>query len=391
MLNFLDLCIVFLLLIQARRWANYGFVRGFMSVVAFWIGVLFAIIIAPKVVRLVSDAYMRVSVTVLLIVVIASVAGFIGKVIGGKLHIALHKIKLGQLNKITGVVFGFLSTLFVVWLLAAVLHNSPSVSLNTQIRNSSILRVLDNYLPSTSVALNKISETIINNNFPKVFIGPEPSEIEPTESTSSVDVQLALRVVGRSTVRIESYGCGGIKYGSGFVAAPNVVITNAHVVSGIDTPYVSDKNGQHQSEVILYDPDIDIAILRTSDLAGQPLILNDNVYNRGTKAVALGYPGGRNLQAVSASILQNVYAQGRNIYGSSIVSRPISILQTTVINGNSGGPVVISDGSVIGVIFARSESVANVGYSIRSSIVSTLLQKALSSNQTVSTLACSEL
>jgi S1-C subfamily serine protease len=390
MVNMLDLLIVLLLIVQAKRWAEYGFVRGFMSMVAFWVGVLASVLIVPSVVRSFGDPFMRLSLSVLIIVLIASTMGLIGKIIGGKLHLVLHKIKLGQLNKFAGMAFSVVSTLFIVWLLASIFSSAPFISLNRQIRGSAILQALDNRLPPAPTVLSRLSDAISVSGFPKVFIGPEPSSIEPTDPPSSVDLQLALRAAGKSTVRIESYGCGGIKFGSGFVAAPDIVITNAHVVSGVDEPYITDANGQHRSEVILFDPELDIAVLRTSNLAGAPLKLAEFDYPRGTKAVALGYPGGKNLKAVPASVTQNVFAQGRNIYGYSVVNRPVSILQTSVISGNSGGPVVLSDGTVIGVIFARSESLRNVGFAIRSSEVVPLLDQALQRNQPVSTQSCSE-
>lgn len=388
-MNLLDFLIIILVLSQAVRWAEYGFSRGFFSLAGYWIGVILGAMIVPFFITLIQDPLGKLLVVLIVILGSASIVGSLGRLIGQKLFHLLNKVRLNWIDGIAGSVFSVLVTLGVVWLVAAMFSGMPFKGINQQIRGSAIIQTLDDTLPPAPAVLARIGGLINPNNFPQAFLGPEPQPIEPVDAPSSEEMAAALKAAGRSTVRIESIGCGGQLTGSGFVATEDLIVTNAHVIAGVNQPTVVDVNGRHRAEVVYFDPDIDLAVLRVDgELAGTPLALAESDYQRGTTGATLGYPRGGPLEAVPAAVLRPIDAMGLNIYGQRTAVRPIYILQTEVVSGNSGGPVVLTDGTVIGVIFARSEADDNTGYAIRSSEVIPALRQAQQAVSNVSTGNC---
>jgi S1-C subfamily serine protease len=172
------------------------------------------------------------------------------------------------------------------------------------------------------------------------------------------------------------------------VVAPGIVVTNAHVVAGIKHPVVIDQSGRHATVTILYDPRLDVAVLRVPGLADPSLRLDSSLVARGTQAVWLGYPGGGPFTYGPAGVMAAFDATGLDIYGNAQVTREIYELDAIIRPGNSGGPLVLPDGEVVGVVFARSTTNSNVGYALSSPAVLSEVQKAETSGSPTSDGAC---
>jgi S1-C subfamily serine protease len=183
-------------------------------------------------------------------------------------------------------------------------------------------------------------------------------------------------------------GCGGVQTGSGFIVSSGLVLTNAHVVAGISNPEVEDARGSHSSMPVLFDPQTDVALLRTSGLAGSVLPLAGGEAQRGQGGAVLGYPGGGRFNAGAAAVLRRFSAIGRDIYGRALTRRDIYQLQATIKQGNSGGPFVRRDGTVLGVVFAASTSEPNVGYALTSKEVLPKVRQGERSSSRASTGSC---
>lgn len=387
-MSVLDVLIIITVLVQSAWWAKTGFTHGFFSLAGFWLGFIGGAALAPHALTLTADPLLRMLAAVAIILGLAFIAGSIGQVIGVRLSGITKRLRLGIADGILGAVFGAMVTLVIIWLLAAVLSGVPYREVNREIRNSTVLQTMNQVLPDAPAVISGIASLINPEGFPRVFLGPEPRPVEPVEQPSTKEVAAAIETAGASTVRLEGAGCGGVVTGSGFVAAPGMVVTNAHVVAGIVNPSVVDTNGQRQAEVIYFDADKDIAIMKTANLAGKPLRIRENAQNRGAGTVALGYPGGGRLSGTPAAILRQIDARGLNIYGEKTVMRSMYELQTEVTSGNSGGPVVLPDGTVAGMIFARSESEQGIGYALTSQEILTALETARSSSEPVATGSC---
>ncbi len=387
-MNLLDVVILLLLFIQATRWAQYGFSRRFFSLAGFWIGIAIGALATPYAMRIADDPLVKFTIALALVFIFAAIVGALGRIAGDKISHLLNKVHLERVDKLAGSIFSIVATLAIVWFIASIFSGAPLQGLNRQIRGSAIIQELNRVLPPPPEVFSRISGLINPRGFPQIFIGPEPQPIGPVDPPSSEEVAAALDAAGTSVVRLESVGCGGIVYGSGFVVSPNIIVTNAHVVAGIDQPSVVDQNGRHRAEVIYFDAALDMAVLRSANLAGEPLPISNTAQSRGTVGTALGYPGGGPLKAEPASILRSITARGLDIYGNRIVERQVYMLQANVENGNSGGPVVLADGTVIGMIFARSDADDNIGYAVAARELIPRIDQALANNQPIETGAC---
>jgi S1-C subfamily serine protease len=167
-----------------------------------------------------------------------------------------------------------------------------------------------------------------------------------------------------------------------------LVVTNAHVVAGVDHPMVVDDHGPHQTTVLLFDPSYDLAVMRVVGLDEPSLTLDPDQVSRGVEAAVLGYPEGGPFTVDPAGIMAVFEAEGRDIYGRVLTVRNVYEIQATVRPGNSGGPLVQPDGQVIGVVFSRSTTSGDIGYALTSPGVLSRVVRAVSESKAAGTGAC---
>ena len=384
----LDIIIAVVVLIQAIYWAKIGCLQGVVSIVGFWSGFIAGALLAPIVLIFFDDPGLSILIAFAVLFGSAALVGMIGKLIGRQANRLSLMLRLGPLNSILGAVTGAGITLAGIWLIASLFSGIPFRQINHQIAGSSILQSMNETLPPAPAVISGIGTLINPQSFPQVFIGPGPRPVEPVDEPTTAEVESALAAAGLSTVRIEGSGCGGVVTGSGFIVEDGFVATNAHVVAGIERPQVVDTDGQREATVVYFDPLQDIAILRADNLAGEVLEISEELRPRGTAAVALGYPEGGRLRGSSAAILRSLEARGFDIYGEQAVNRSMYEIQSEIISGNSGGPIVLPDGTVIGIVVSRSASIENVGYGVVASEVVSALEQARGVTSSVSTQRC---
>jgi len=386
--NVLDLIIVIAVLMAVGRGATSGFVRQIFSLGGFLGGLMLGAAIAPYFGRLVGDPALRSVIILLVVLAVATAIGGLGEVAGHYLAHWAEKLRIGALDNILGAVFGGITILLSFWLIASMIVGTPYLALNQFVNGSGIIRSLDRSLPPAPTVISRLVRLVDPNGFPRVFTGLEPLVGGSVTPATTAEVASAIRADQASTVKVEGSGCGGLVSGSGFVAAAGVGMTNAHVVAGIANPTVIDAFGRHNATVVEFDPNMDIAVLRADNLAGPVLPLETKEMAPGTHAVVLGYPGGGPFAAVEAGIIDERLATGRNIYDAGITDREIYSLQTVVQPGNSGGPLVLADGRVIGLVFARSENNSNLGYALTAAEITARLHDAINSRGSTGSGAC---
>jgi S1-C subfamily serine protease len=387
-MNLVDLLIIIVVIFAIVRGIESGFICQLGSLGGFLLGLILGSWIAPIATKFIINSTNRGLIALVIIFTMALGLGSLGEYLSLKLNQSTIVRKLGPIDAALGAVFGATIMVLSSWLMANLLLNLHSTSLNQQITNSVIIRKLDSTLPPTPTVISRLGRLFSTSGFPQVFVGLEPTPGAPLPPPSESAIRAAYDRDAASTVKIEGEGCGGIIEGSGFVAASSTIITNAHVVAGIAHPYVLDQAGRHAATVIWFNPDLDVAVLHTEGLAGGALPILDGESTRGTNAAILGYPGGGSLRANAAVILDEVTATGRNIYDSGVVRRNIYELQGQVVPGNSGGPLTDLDGTVIGLIFAKSQNDSNIGYALTAPEIHGELSKALASNKVASTGRC---
>ena len=175
-----------------------------------------------------------------------------------------------------------------------------------------------------------------------------------------------LAVAARSVVRIggTAYACGQNQTGTGFVVAPGRVVTNAHVVAGVDSPIVEAPDGQTvEGRVVYFDSDDDLAVVAVDGLAAAPLALASGLAV-GDAAIVDGYPYGGPFTSGAAEVLAVSVEQLPDIYGTQRSAREVYTLAAVIRPGNSGGPLLGTDGTVAGVVFARSAADDELGYAM---------------------------
>lgn len=387
-MNLVDIAIVVLLVAAAVHGISQGAALQVLSFGGFWAGLAVGAALSPAFSGLASGAFGRAFISLFVLFGAAVIGGAAGRLLGTHAWGALRRLKLGGFDSALGSVVAIGATLLAVWLFALLLSVGPTRQVAAAIHDSAIVRTLTERLPPAPTVFSRLQNLIDTTGFPRVFEGLEPVPAEPVDLPGDPAVRAAVESAGRATVRIVGLGCGGVQTGSGFVVGPNLVMTNAHVVAGIDRPTVEDANGRHEATAVLFDPDLDVAVLRTSGLAAGPLGVLDDGVERGRGGAFLGFPGGGEFRAGAAAVIRRFEAVGRDIYGRNLTSRDVYQLQAQVRQGNSGGPFVTEDGTVLGVVFAASTNDPNVGYALTSAQVTPSIEQARGRTGAVDTGPC---
>jgi S1-C subfamily serine protease len=386
----LDVLIILFALSAIYRGFEIGFVRQLFSTLGFFGGLFLGAWLQNHTVNIAHTPAGKAAMTLLTTLGCALLLLTIGEYVGLRLK---HRVMLKRVNAFDNGFGSFLSVvslLISAWLLAAIVGSLPYQNVQSGIHSSHIVRTMNHILPPAPGVIAGLGHLIDPNGFPQVFIGSEPSPRQGVGTPSLGSLASAVNRDRPSVVKVEGQGCGGIVEGSGFVVGSELIATNAHVIAGIKHPFVEDSNGIHSATPIWFDPDLDFAVLRVSNLAGPSLVISQKHINSGTPAAALGYPGGGAFTAGAAAVLDQFTATGRNIYGRGSTARDIYEIKANIIPGNSGGPLIAGDGTVIGVVFAESTSYEHVGYALTTSQISSSVNQAAAANQSVRTGRCAE-
>lgn len=257
----------------------------------------------------------------------------------------------------------------LAWVFGAVALQAPGTTqLRADVQRSAILRELNELLPPSGPVINALSR-----------VDPVPSISGPTTPVAAPDAAIAsdpdVERAGLSVVRVLGTACGLGVEGSGWVAAPGLVVTNAHVVAGEDDTTIATQDGASiDATPVLYEPGNDLAVLSVeADLPALPIAEDPR---SGTGGAVLGYPENGPFAASPARLGETQTAISQDSYGNGPIQRQIVFLRGRVRSGNSGGPLVDSAGRVLGTLFASTTSGPSGGFAIPNSIVSSSLNRA---------------
>ncbi|WP_073947142.1 MarP family serine protease [Streptomyces kebangsaanensis] len=388
-MDLLDLLLVLVILVYAASGYRRGLVAGCVSLAGFVGGAAVGVWILPWVMDFVTRGTTAATVTAVLTVLVPAV---VGHELAGRLALRLRReLDHGPLRAADGVggaVANSVAVLIVAWVAASVLGASSSPVVTSAIRDSKLLGAVQNAMPDTTPAwFSRATSALTEAGFPQVF---NPFENEPAAGVarpSGDSVTASATAAARlSTVKIEGISGNQGREGSGFVYARRHVMTNAHVVAGIDNPTVrvGGVGRSYEARVVLFDPDRDVAVLYVPGLRA-PVLRFDDTATRGEAAVVAGYPQDGNLDLQAATVANRIRATGRNIYNNATVTREIYSIRSTVRPGNSGGPLLTTDGRVFGVVFARSTSDSETGYVLTVAEVASDARRAASATTPVDT------
>jgi S1-C subfamily serine protease len=387
--NLLDAIIIVLLVLAAVN----GFRRGASLQLSTYVGLLAGLVLgavlAPRVAGLASTSFAQAALALVVLLAFAAIGDALGWLVGTRIWVLARRSALGGVDSAAGTLVALVASLLAIWFIGLNLVSGPFPSVSRQIRGSAVIRTIDAALPRPPSLLAEVRQFLNRFGFPEVFADLPPAPAGPVDEPSNQEIQAAIDVAAPSTVKIVGRACGAIQEGSGFVAAQGYVVTNAHVVAGVRDPVVQHQNGGSLEAVtVLFNPDLDIAVLRVDGDAGPVLDMEGADVNRGTPGAVLGYPGGGGLTAGAGAVRRELTAVGRDIYGESTVERQVYEMQASVRPGNSGGPFVDIEGDVIGVVFAASTTDPHVGYALTSPEVIPEVNESEGRTQPTSTGDC---
>lgn len=389
-MNVLDVALIALLAFAGLSGYRRGLALQAFAFGGLLVGLALGALIAPSVAGLAESAGARAGVAAVTLLVFAAAGDTAGWFLGHRVRERARGTRFGTADAMGGSVVAVVASLLAIWFVALNLVNGPFPSVAREIKGSVVVRTLDGALPEPPSLLAQVQRFFDRFGFPDVFSGIPPLPAAPVEPPSAADVQAALDFGARSTVKIYGEACGHVQEGSGFVADERYVVTNAHVLAGVDDPVVETGAGASQhATTVLFDPDLDIAILFIRDPAGSVLALAEEEVERGDDGAVIGYPGGGPLSSSPAAVLRPIEgAVGHDIYGTGDAVRSVLELQVVVRPGNSGGPFVLADGTVAGVVFAASSAEDDVGYAIGAEEVRPRLVDAVGTTSEVGTGPC---
>jgi S1-C subfamily serine protease len=387
-MTWVDAVVLVIVAAAAIQGLRLGAIVLVLSFGGFLVGLYFGARLASVTVSGVHAQSDRTAVALGTMVGVAVVCGVGGRLLGNFAFARIHRGFLGSVDAVLGVMVAVVASLLTVWLLANTLINTSSIALNASIVRSRIIRSLDSVLPAPPSVFSQVQGFLSSEGFPPVFAQLAPASAGPVSLPSNSQLAQAVIHAGLSTVKVIGVGCGQIQEGSGFLVEPGLVVTNAHVIAGISHPMVEDAAGSHSTSVVWFDPSYDLAVMRVSGLTEQPLVLDPASVPRGTDSAVLGYPGGGPFRVAAAGVMAEFEAEGRDIYGRGLTVRNVYEIQSAVRPGNSGGPLVLPSGEVIGVVFSRSTTNSDIGYALTSPGVLSEVDKARSATRAVGTGGC---
>lgn len=285
----------------------------------------------------------------------------VGMLIGKKVHLKLPQ-STKSVDRVGGSFAGVAGTAISLWLLLPAAVDVPGV-VAQMVRNSRIAQAIDSTAPKPPNTLRALRGLVGEGQFPQVFEALRPApKLGPPPIASGLSDEVATQV-SASTVRVEGPACDRTQEGSGFVVAPELVVTNAHVVAGEDKTELIRTDGEHiKAKVIYFDPNRDLALLDAPNIDRNPLPMG--VANVGTIGAVFGYPGGGPLELSPFEVREQVTAVGRDLYDSSQTRRKVLILASSLAPGDSGSALVDAAGRLVGVAFAIAPDRPGTAYAL---------------------------
>jgi S1-C subfamily serine protease len=298
-----------------------------------------------------------------------------------------------RLDDLGGALVSVVAVVLVVWLVAAPLGSSSLPWLARSVKNSAILGTVDRVMPEQAKALSEsLRQTVDTRGFPDVFDGLTPTRARPVPEPDPTLANSPLVLSAHSSV-VKVLGnapsCSRRIEGSGFIYSTEHVMTNAHVVAGTRSNTVEINGARRAGQVVYYDPQRDLAVLYVPGLRG-PVMRFGRPAQSGSDAIVLGFPLDGPYDAQSARVRDRREITGPDIYNTGKVTREVYTIRGLVRSGNSGGPMVGTDGSVLGVIFAAAADDPQTGFAITADEASTVAVAGQSRTQPMGTGPCAD-
>lgn len=391
----LDLLLILLGIGALFAGFRQGFITGLGTAAGFIVGWILGRLLSPLVETLSEGTTAMENLGVLMLLasmplVLSVLFAFAGSGIGAWTKRSMDS-DLGQgIDAIGGTVTAGVVYVLVVWLAAGFVRTTPLVEPNRWVADATVIAAIDRTIPySSQSALGGLAAGLNATGFPQVFSG-QPEQIrgvgEPDQAMVDVGRQVEDSVVKITTT---ATSCATGSEGSGFVYRDGLVATNAHVVAGSSelAVQVGGKGRPYSAEVVEFDAEADVAVLRVQDLEAPALDFGDGL-GSGDDSVVVGFPANGPYTISPARVREKINARGLDIYDENSVVREVYSVRGIVREGNSGGPLIDAQGDVVGMVFARSATDDETGYALTRAEIADELEAGASSHTPQPTGQC---
>jgi S1-C subfamily serine protease len=391
--SFVDLVLIALALLFALSGFRQGLLVSATSIVGFLGGaVLGAQLAGPVADRIDGSSVTRVFAA--LVVVLAGallgqiVAGAVGR--GLRSRVTWEPAKV--VDSVAGAVVSAAAVLLVAWMVASPLASSPFPGVSSQVRQSALVQAVDRAVPEgVRSVYNNLRDAIDRRGLPDVLDPLTPTQVRnvPAPDQALLNSPVVDKVKD-SVVKVSGIApsCSRQIDGSGFVYAPERVMTNAHVLAGVSDPVVHVGGEQYDAIPVYVDPEVDIAVLDVPGLPEDPLPFAQTAADTGADSIIMGFPGGGPFYVGAARVRSEGEISGPDFRNTQTVTRDVYALYGIVRAGNSGGPLFSTDGSVLGVVFASAIDDPNTGYALTALQVADAARKGAKATAEVGTGPC---
>ncbi len=392
-MNVVDAVVIAELVVFGWSGWGQGFGAGLLSFVGFLAGGLTAAFLLPPIVEALSLPDLGGAIALAAgILVCALVGQSLLSYAGRRMRNGIPWESARAIDSAGGAVLNVVALAVVLWIVASAVGFIPSLSVAKEVRSSLLLSTIDRAVPDPARDMfTGLRNAVDASGLPRVFSGfgqyAGPQVPEPNKRLLK---DPAVRAAWPSLVKVTAVACDVTVTGSGFVYAPEHVLTNAHVIAGSSEPRVRlpGDPSVYDAIVVEIDDRIDAAVLYVPGLPAPALRFADRVADTRDSAVVAGFPGGGDLTAGPARIRARIDARGEDIYGRAGVVREVYSFRGEVVPGNSGGPLLAPDGTVYGVVFASGTGEAETGYAITAAQVADIAQAGARATMGVDSGAC---
>ncbi|MGX7681431.1 MarP family serine protease [Jatrophihabitans sp. DSM 45814] len=372
--DWLDLILVVAAVAYAIGGFRNGALVGGLSFAGFFGGAAIGAQLAKPLGKTLANGSAQVPVAIVCVLFFAMFGQIVAVWIAGRIRSRVTSRPARRVDSVVGALFSVLAVLLVAWMVAVPVASSPFPTLANQVRRSVVIRSVDNSLPGSVRNLYSSLRLFIDRSgFPQVFGALQPTRIVDVPPADPALLKSpAVAAAGPSVLKVKgiALSCDRAIEGSSFVYADEHLLTNAHVVAGTNDVHVQTSAGSLPAKVVLFDPSRDVAVLFVPGLKAKPLALATKPAVTGQDAIVLGYPQDGPFDVRPARVRDQEKISGQDIYGRQSVVRDIYTIRSVVRVGNSGGPLIATDGSVLGIVFASALDSPDTGFVLTSGEVS---------------------
>ena len=366
----LDALLVLLLLAYLSYGYAVGFARSMFGLAGILLGGVAAFFSVPLIGAWIPFPEWRLPIIIAALILLIAAGQSLGAWVGRLLRRGLDKARLSVLDRIAGAAANVVVAALVSSMVAFSVGALGVPVLSQAIAGSSVLRAIDTVTPGpVKNGIAQLRSIVIQEGIPQIISAAEGIAAVPGTASPAPNVDTGtpdLEAAAQSVVKVtgNAYQCGQNQSGSGFIVAAGRVVTNAHVVAGVTDPVIEiPGRGAVGGTVVYFDPRNDLAVIAIGGTGGSP-IPRTTTLPAGSSAVFDGYPLGGPFQSGSARVDRVTTVQVNDIYGKNPHNLEVYQLSANVQEGNSGGPLLSTNGRVAGIIFAKSADTAGVGYAM---------------------------